>query len=86
MFGRAWPLIAPVRPGRVPSWQELGISVPCTVSIRAAPFLYLSLVICKNDSCCANFYTCLLNLQNDEVATAWLNNDSVRSTIHAEPV
>ncbi|CAL5097860.1 unnamed protein product [Urochloa decumbens] len=53
MLGRAWPLGAPVRAGRVPSWQELGAAVPC---------------------------------MNDEVATAWLNNDSVRSAIHAEPV
>ncbi|CAL4903752.1 unnamed protein product [Urochloa decumbens] len=53
MLGRAWPLGAPVRAGRVPSWQELGVAVPC---------------------------------MNDEVATAWLNNDSVRSAIHAEPV
>nr|TKW25162.1 hypothetical protein SEVIR_3G097900v2 [Setaria viridis] len=52
MLGRAWPLRASVRAGRVPSWQELGASVPC---------------------------------MNDEVATAWLNNDSVRSAIHAEP-
>jgi hypothetical protein len=29
---------------------------------------------------------CWLNLQSDEVATAWLNNESVRSAIHAEPV
>ncbi|PVH61552.1 hypothetical protein PAHAL_3G058600 [Panicum hallii] len=53
MLGRAWPLRAPVRAGRVPSWQELAADVPC---------------------------------MNDEVATAWLNNDSVRSAIHAEPV
>uniref|UniRef100_A0A0A9DFB8 Carboxypeptidase n=1 Tax=Arundo donax TaxID=35708 RepID=A0A0A9DFB8_ARUDO len=53
MHGRAWPLRAPVRDGRVPSWQELASGVPC---------------------------------MSDEVATAWLNNDSVRSAIHAEPV
>lgn len=30
MFGRAWPLMQPVRPGRVPSWPALGLtSVPC---------------------------------------------------------
>ncbi|AQK40469.1 Serine carboxypeptidase-like 20 [Zea mays] len=37
MFGRAWPLRAPVRDGRVPSWQELAAtnnfpSVMCMVS------------------------------------------------------
>lgn len=55
MLGRAWPLRAPIRDGRVPSWQELDVSsgVPC---------------------------------MSDEVATAWLNNESVRSAIHAEPV
>ncbi|ONK78097.1 uncharacterized protein A4U43_C02F14280 [Asparagus officinalis] len=31
MFGRSWPLRAPVRAGRVPTWPELGsTSVPCT--------------------------------------------------------
>ncbi|CAN8232401.1 unnamed protein product [Cochlearia groenlandica] len=31
MFGRAWPVRAPVRPGLVPSWSQLlaDISVPC---------------------------------------------------------
>ncbi|KAL6622921.1 hypothetical protein ACP70R_032800 [Stipagrostis hirtigluma subsp. patula] len=53
MLGRAWPLRAPVRDGRVPSWQELAAGVPC---------------------------------MSDEVATAWLNNDNVRSAIHAQPV
>ncbi|KAJ3701620.1 hypothetical protein LUZ61_005325 [Rhynchospora tenuis] len=55
IFGRAWPLRAPVRDGRVPSWNELASTglVPCT---------------------------------NDEVATAWLNNEAVRSAIHAQPV
>jgi serine carboxypeptidase-like clade 1 len=53
MLGRAWPLRAPVREGRVPSWQEFASGVPC---------------------------------MSDEVATAWLNNESVRSAIHAEPV
>ncbi|RLM99704.1 serine carboxypeptidase 1-like [Panicum miliaceum] len=32
MLGRAWPLRAPVRAGRVPSWQELASDVPCMVS------------------------------------------------------
>ncbi|KAF8725376.1 hypothetical protein HU200_019893 [Digitaria exilis] len=32
MLGRAWPLRAPVRDGRVPSWQELASAVPCMVS------------------------------------------------------
>lgn len=34
MFGRAWPLRAPVRDGIVPTWPELMNSedVPCTVS------------------------------------------------------
>ncbi|GKV35921.1 hypothetical protein SLEP1_g44123 [Rubroshorea leprosula] len=53
MFGRAWPLRAPVRDGIVPTWpQLLNIeSVPCT---------------------------------DDEVATSWLNDASVRKAIHAE--
>ncbi|GAV76540.1 Peptidase_S10 domain-containing protein [Cephalotus follicularis] len=53
MFGRAWPLRAPVRAGRVPTWPQLSNSnhVPCT---------------------------------NDEVATSWLNDASVRKAIHAE--
>ncbi|XP_073012904.1 serine carboxypeptidase 1-like isoform X1 [Typha latifolia] len=30
MFGRSWPLRAPVRDGRVPTWPELGSSgLPC---------------------------------------------------------
>uniref|UniRef100_A0ACD5XNS5 Uncharacterized protein n=1 Tax=Avena sativa TaxID=4498 RepID=A0ACD5XNS5_AVESA len=53
MLGRAWPLRAPVRDGRVPSWQEVASGVPC---------------------------------MSDEVATAWLDNDSVRSAIHAQSV
>lgn len=34
MFGRAWPLRAPVRDGIVPTWPQLlnSNSVPCTVS------------------------------------------------------
>ena len=42
MLGRAWPLRAPVRDGRVPSWQELAVAaaggVPCMVSTSAVPF------------------------------------------------
>ncbi|KAM7521897.1 hypothetical protein LguiA_011799 [Lonicera macranthoides] len=55
MFGRAWPLRAPVRDGIVPTWPQLfdTNSVPCT---------------------------------DDEVATAWTNNEAVRKAIHAEPV
>ncbi|XP_078158770.1 serine carboxypeptidase 1-like isoform X2 [Carex rostrata] len=53
IFGRAWPLRAPVRDGRVPSWNELGSRVPC---------------------------------MSDEVASTWLNNEAVRSAIHAQPV
>ncbi|XP_073117930.1 serine carboxypeptidase 1 isoform X1 [Elaeis guineensis] len=53
MFGRSWPLRAPVQDGYVPTWPELGSSsVPC---------------------------------MNDEVATSWLNNEEVRSAIHAQP-
>ncbi|XP_068665582.1 serine carboxypeptidase 1 [Aristolochia californica] len=55
MFGRSWPVRAPVKAGRVPTWPELGLGtgeVPCT---------------------------------DDEVATAWLNNEAVRSAIHAQP-
>lgn len=53
LFGRAWPLRAPVRAGIVPTWPQLASSdsVPCT---------------------------------DDEVATAWLNDASVRKAIHAE--
>ncbi|XP_077226861.1 serine carboxypeptidase 1-like [Tasmannia lanceolata] len=50
IFGRSWPLRANVRDGRVPTWPELGSSVPCT---------------------------------DDEVATSWLNNETVRNAIHA---
>ncbi|KAL6854288.1 hypothetical protein ACP4OV_019191 [Aristida adscensionis] len=57
MLGRAWPLRAPVRDGRVPSWQELAAGAPDGVPCMS-----------------------------DEVATAWLDNDSVRSAIHAQPV
>jgi len=34
IFGRAWPLRAPVRPEIVPTWPQLAISlsVPCIVS------------------------------------------------------
>ncbi|CAL9086218.1 unnamed protein product [Musa acuminata var. zebrina] len=53
IFGRSWPLRAPVREGHVPTWPELGSSVPC---------------------------------MDDEVATSWLNNEAVRSAIHAQPV
>ncbi|KAE9617956.1 putative carboxypeptidase C [Lupinus albus] len=51
MFGRAWPLGAPVKDGIVPSWPQLsaGGEVQCT---------------------------------NDEVATAWANNEAVRKAIH----
>ncbi|XP_058102547.1 serine carboxypeptidase 1-like [Magnolia sinica] len=52
MFGRAWPLRAPVREGIVPTWPQLGrSSVPCT---------------------------------DDHVATLWLNDDTVRTAIHAQ--
>lgn len=53
LFGRAWPLRAPVRDGIVPTWPQLsnGQKVPCT---------------------------------DDRVATAWLNDASVRKAIHAE--
>ncbi|XP_077226896.1 serine carboxypeptidase 1-like [Tasmannia lanceolata] len=30
MFGRSWPLGASVQDGRVPTWPELGRTVPCT--------------------------------------------------------
>ncbi|XP_020577911.1 serine carboxypeptidase 1-like [Phalaenopsis equestris] len=53
MFGRAWPLWAPVMEGHVPTWPELGSqSVPC---------------------------------MNDEFATLWLNDEEVRSALHAQP-
>lgn len=34
MFGRAWPVRAPILPGIVPSWSQLlaDVSVPCIVS------------------------------------------------------
>lgn len=47
MFGRAWPLRAPVRDGYVPTWPQLlnGEEVPCTVSntnlLSAVPDIYL---------------------------------------------
>lgn len=45
MLGRAWPLRAPVRDGRVPSWQELAAGVPagvpCMVSTNMLSFLQL---------------------------------------------
>ncbi|KAK6122205.1 hypothetical protein DH2020_044051 [Rehmannia glutinosa] len=55
IFGRAWPLRAPVRDGYVPTWPQLmnSESVPCT---------------------------------DDEVANAWLNNETVRKAIHAANV
>ncbi|CAN6447550.1 unnamed protein product [Victoria cruziana] len=56
MFGRSWPLRAPVREGLVPTWSELNqmlVSVPCT---------------------------------DDHVATAWLNDETVRNAIHAAPI
>jgi hypothetical protein len=33
MFGRGWPLLAPLREGHVPSWPELNGNglVPCMV-------------------------------------------------------
>lgn len=36
MFGRGWPLLAPLREGHVPSWPELNGNglVPCMVSVR----------------------------------------------------
>ncbi|XP_054779594.1 serine carboxypeptidase-like 20 [Prosopis cineraria] len=51
MFGRSWPLRAPVKDGIVPTWPELSssTSIPCT---------------------------------DDEVATTWLNNATVRKAIH----
>ncbi|KAK1318944.1 Serine carboxypeptidase 1 [Acorus calamus] len=53
MFGRSWPLRAPVKDGRVPTWPELlgSSDVPCT---------------------------------DDEVATTWLNNATVRNAIHSQ--
>ncbi|KAF3323736.1 serine carboxypeptidase 1-like protein [Carex littledalei] len=53
MFGRAWPLNLMVQQGRVPTWPELGRSLPCT---------------------------------SDEIASSWLNNQAVRSAIHAETI
>jgi hypothetical protein len=52
MFGRAWPLRAPVRDGYVPTWPQLinSNNVPCTVRyvyyytsnffVSLVPFLY----------------------------------------------
>ena len=41
MFGRSWPLRAPVKAGRVPTWPELGSSsVPCTVSLGSISFSF----------------------------------------------
>lgn len=54
MFGRAWPLWAPVKDGILPSWPELAVqgSVGCI---------------------------------DDEIASVWLNDKSVRTAIHAQP-
>lgn len=52
IFGRAWPLRAPVLEGNVPTWPQLSSRVPCF---------------------------------DDRVATLWLNAESVRTAIHAEP-
>lgn len=43
MFGRAWPLRAPVREGIVPTWPELlnSNSVPCTVSFFRLLMLWI---------------------------------------------
>ncbi|GMN34052.1 hypothetical protein TIFTF001_044861 [Ficus carica] len=51
MFGRAWPLRAPVREGIVPTWPKFlsSISIPCI---------------------------------DVEVATTWLNNETVRKALH----
>lgn len=48
MFGRAWPVRAPILPGIVPSWSQLlaDVSVPCIVSkqeknnVSLSPFLH----------------------------------------------
>lgn len=42
MFGRAWPLRAPVRDGYVPTWPQLSNSnnVPCTVGCFSTICLY----------------------------------------------
>lgn len=46
MFGRAWPLRAPVRPGNVPTWPQLIESnrVPCTVSTFVSLYFGASLL------------------------------------------
>ncbi|GAQ91793.1 serine carboxypeptidase [Klebsormidium nitens] len=55
MFGRGWPLLAPLREGHVPSWPELNGNglVPC---------------------------------MDDRVGSRWLNDEAVRTAIHARPV
>ena len=45
MFGRSWPLRAPVQDGYVPTWPELGSSsVPCMVSAGIISFLVVHLI------------------------------------------
>lgn len=56
MLGRAWPLRAPVRDGRVPSWQEFASGVPsgvpCMVSISTISFPHSS-IFSRDQSDCA---------------------------------
>lgn len=105
MLGRAWPLRAPVKAGRVPLWQEVASGVPCMVSLKHnsekdtthLKLLRLRIKHGSEEICCLQeihymlisqylITFSLLNLQSDEVATAWLDNDGVRSAIHAQSV
>lgn len=105
MLGRAWPLRAPVKAGRVPLWQEVASGVPCMVSLKHnsekdtthLKFLRLRIKHSSEEICCLQeihymlisqylITFSLLNLQSDEVATAWLDKDGVRSAIHAQSV
>lgn len=85
MFGRAWPLWSTVKDGPVPLWPQLAekFHVACTVSS-----------LLKSHSWICSFFMGIFWLmlqmrnlvQNDDVATAWLNNAKVREAIHAAMV
>ncbi|CAL5386089.1 unnamed protein product [Camellia sinensis] len=82
MFGRAWPLRAPVRDGIVPTWPQLlqSNNVPCTM-LLAFCFMIIYFELARSYTKQAQFNSGSLD---DEVATSWLNNEAVRKAIHAE--
>lgn len=83
MFGRAWPYRAPVRQGFVPSWPQLSNSdsgVPCIVT------RLFFLLLFPISSCHSYTTETCIALQDDMVATSWLNNAQVRKALHATDV